>query len=400
MKKVLIFSLAYNPFIGGAEVAIKEITDRIPDIQFDMITLRFDSTLPRFERVGNINVYRIGFGKKNPSAAALLKFPLYLNKVLYPPLAFFKAISLYRKNQYGAFWAMMSYMGFPIIFFRMFYKKVPYVLTLQEGDPIPQVVGRWRIRLVYPFFKRVFTQATIVQAISSFLLTFARTMGFKREGVVIPNGVDIKNFQSPIPDAQKEEIRKRVGIVPGEKVLITTSRLVPKNAVGDVIKSLAYLPEHVQFVVLGDGPDRADLVALSEKQGVTKRVKFVGNVLYREIPQYLAIADIFIRPSLSEGLGNSFIEAMAARVPVIATPVGGIVDFLFDPEINKDKEPTGLFCEVQNPESIGAKVKIFLNNKELREKIVRNAERLVIEKYDWDLVARHMREVVFDRVFV
>ena len=67
MKKVLIFSLAYYPkHVGGAEVAIKEITDRIDerDIEFHMVTLRFDSTLQKVEKVGNVLVHRIGFTTK------------------------------------------------------------------------------------------------------------------------------------------------------------------------------------------------------------------------------------------------------------------------------------------------------------------------------------------------
>ncbi len=406
MKKILIFSLAYNPFIGGAEIALKEITDRIDTIQFDMITLRFDSTLPRYERIGNIDVYRIGFGKKNPTSTELLQFPLYVNKVLYPVLAFFKAISLYRKNHYDALWAMMSYMGFPIVFFRMFYKKVPYILTLQEGDPIPQITGRRRIRVVYYFFKKVFTDASVVQAISSFLLNFSRTMGFRGEGVVIPNGVDLKKFEIRRSKSEIDELRKILGIKDDEKVLITTSRLVPKNAVGDVIKSLVSLPKHTQFIIVGDGPDRALLGALAEREGVSDRVKFLGNVSYQEIPKYLAVSDIFIRPSLSEGLGNSFIEAMAARVPVIATPVGGIVDFLFDPDTNQEKEPTGLFCEVENPLSIAKKVMMLLHRNFrstetfMREKIVYNAEKLVHEQYDWNLIAENMKREVFDYVLL
>ena len=58
-KKVLIFSLAYIPFVGGAELAVKEITDRIDDTEFDLITFRFDKKWPKFERIGNVNIYRI-----------------------------------------------------------------------------------------------------------------------------------------------------------------------------------------------------------------------------------------------------------------------------------------------------------------------------------------------------
>jgi hypothetical protein len=67
--KILIFSLAYFPnMVGGAEVAIKEITDRIQseEIDFSMVTLRYDSSLPKYEKIGNIKIHRIGFSVKNP----------------------------------------------------------------------------------------------------------------------------------------------------------------------------------------------------------------------------------------------------------------------------------------------------------------------------------------------
>jgi hypothetical protein len=71
-KKVLIFSLAYYPrHVGGAEVAIKEITDRLPDIEFHMVCLGFDSSLPRVETIGNVVVHRIGWGTTRPTATAL-----------------------------------------------------------------------------------------------------------------------------------------------------------------------------------------------------------------------------------------------------------------------------------------------------------------------------------------
>ena len=60
MKKILVFSLAYYPsHVSGAEVAIKEITDRIDDLEFHLITLQFDRAAPREEKVGNVRVYHL-----------------------------------------------------------------------------------------------------------------------------------------------------------------------------------------------------------------------------------------------------------------------------------------------------------------------------------------------------
>jgi glycosyltransferase involved in cell wall biosynthesis len=118
------------------------------------------------------------------------------------------------------------------------------------------------------------------------------------------------------------------------------------------------------------------------------------------MPKYLKSCDIFIRPSLSEGLGNSFIEAMAAELPVIATPVGGIVDFLFDPTLPLvssglcgASDQTGYFCKPANPESIKDTVNHALNNAQKNE-VIQNAKKRAIEKYDWASIAMQMKGIV------
>ncbi|MFA5359797.1 MAG: glycosyltransferase family 4 protein [Patescibacteria group bacterium] len=382
-KKILIFSTAYLPLIGGAEIAIKEITDQISDIQFDMITLRFNSSLPKFERIGNINVYRIGFAKLNPGMDELVKFPLKFNKLFFPFSAYFKACRLHKKNHYDGIWAMMAaYAGFAAMFFKTCYKNVPYLLTLQEGDPIPEI--KKKIRFLYPLFKRIFIQANIIQAISNYLANFAREMGYKGRLEVVPNGVNAEKFK--IENLNKKELKNKFNINESDKILVTISRLVKKNAIDDIIKSLVYLPENIKFLILGDGPDKKFLENLVKELKLENRVILKGQISQDDLPKYLAVADIFIRPSLSEGQGIAFLEAMAAGVPVIATPVGGIVDFL------RDKE-TGLFCEVNNPKSIAEKAKILLENKDLVEKIKINAVKLVREYYDWHMIALKIKNI-------
>src|SRR5438046_1627520 len=116
MKRVLIFSLTYYPnLVGGAEIPVKKITDRIDpsEIAFDMITLRFDSTLPETEHIGNVTVHRIGFSKPNPRIGELVKSPLKWNKYLFPFISFFKARELNRAHHYDAIWSTMtSYASF------------------------------------------------------------------------------------------------------------------------------------------------------------------------------------------------------------------------------------------------------------------------------------------------
>ncbi|OHA83039.1 MAG: hypothetical protein A2408_02555 [Candidatus Yonathbacteria bacterium RIFOXYC1_FULL_52_10] len=396
-KRILIFSLVYYPsHVGGAEVAIKEITDRVDqsEIEFDMVCLRFDRNLSAIEKIGNVTVHRIGFTASKPTMADLKKFPLHLNKFLFQFSAAWKAHRLYQKRKYDAVWAMMAHStGVPAGLFKTFYPNVPYILTLQEGDPIDYI--KQKMRPVYPLFVRGFTKADTVQAISTFLANWARAMGFKGKLEVIPNAVNTKHFSQTYPQVDLDALKQKLGKKQGDVYIITTSRLVKKNAVDDVIKSLALLPEQFKFLILGIGPDEAMLRALAQEKGVEDRVMFLGQIDHKEMPKYLKISDIFTRPSLSEGMGNSFVEAMAAELPVVATQEGGIADFLFDPDLNPDKEPTGLAVSPRDPEGLAKQFKRFVEDAVLRERIVKNARELAFAKYDWDLIASDMKKRVF-----
>lgn len=398
MKKILIFSLAYYPdVVSGAEVAIKEITDRSSpeDFVFDMVTLRYDSSLLRFERVGNINVHRIGFTTSHPEISDLARFPLMLNKYLFPVIGFLKARALHRKNNYDAIWSMMAnFAGFAALFLKMRHPNVPFLLTLQEADPTEYI--KHPARFVYPLFDRIFARVDFIQTISHYLAGFARNMGYTGPLEVVPNAVNVAHFAQEYPENELAILRHRLGKKEGDFFLITTSRMVAKNAVDEVIRSLTILPKDVKFLILGKGPDEAMLRNLAYEKGVADRVQFLGQVLHEDMPKYLKVSDVFIRPSRSEGLGNSFLEAMAAGIPVIATPVGGIPEFLFDPDVNPDREPTGLFANINDPTSIARKVERLRADPALRNRLFVNGRTLVAEKYDWSLIAKAMKEKVFN----
>lgn len=388
MRRILIFSFAYYPrFVGGAEVAVKEITDRIPssEVEFDMVTLRLDSRLPKTEKVGNVTVHRVGWSLARSVSPDSLPWYLHLNKYAFLLTGLLKALSLHREKKYDAIWSLMAtYSSFTAVLFKILRPKVPYIFTLQDGDPIPYIKRRGLP--LYPLFKMMFTRADYIQTISKYLADWAKDMGAACPIQVIPNAVDYELFSRPLSSHEAEALKRELGKENGDIFLVTTSRLVVKNAIGDVIKALEHLPQSVKFLILGQGYQEAELKKLAADLKVSDRVTFLGFIPHAEMPKYLHVSDIFIRPSLSEGLGNSFLEAMAAGIPVIATPVGGIPDFLIDGE-------TGLFCDVGNPRSIAQKIEKLLKDKESRQHIVRRAGEMVREKYQWSKIAEEMKTV-------
>jgi teichuronic acid biosynthesis glycosyltransferase TuaC len=377
-RRILIFSLAYYPrFIGGAEVAVKEITNRISAAEavFDMVTIGDGRGLAE-ETIGNVRIHRV-FGDMN-----------FISKLLFPFAAYFKAKRLHKENAYDATWSIMANRaGFAALFFKWAFPKVPFILTLQEGDPLDY--PKQRARFVYPLFKYIFTKADRIQTISVFLADWAKTMGAKCPATVVPNGIDYEHFSKPIDSQQRKKIRSDLGFSDTDIVLVTAGRLVHKNAVDDIISALALLDPAFKFLNIGTGADEKALKEQALKLKVSDRIVWKGFVPHAELPAYLQSSEIFVRPSRSEGLGNSFLEAMAAGIPIIATLAGGIVDFLKDGE-------TGLACDIDNPHSIAQKVTKLAKDRESREYIIAQAREMVKQKYEWSSSAKRMKEVLLN----
>ncbi len=383
-KRILIFSLAYFPkFVGGAEVAVKEITDRLGDrYDFDMVTLRLDSRLPLKEKIGNVTIYRVGWAGIVDDIGRL---PLRSRfaKIFMPISVWWKARQLHKKNPYHIVWSIMANQaGFAASFFKRSFPSVAFLLTLQEGDPIESI--KKKVRPIYSLFEKIFLRADYVQSISNYLQKFAIDMGYVGNKSVVPNGVDISKFGSATPD-QIQVLRSELHLSEKDKVVFSASRLVEKNGMRDLIVAMSYLPTEYKLVVVGDGYLKQVLENVIKEYNLRDRVHLCGFINPDQLPAFFGMANVFVRPSLSEGLGNVFLEAMAARVPVIGTSVGGIPDIVHDRE-------TGLMVSVKNPKDIAEKIMLLERDSNLRNKIIGQSYEMVA-RYDWKSVTKSMDEI-------
>jgi glycosyltransferase involved in cell wall biosynthesis len=374
--RICIFSTAYLPYVGGAEIAVQEISKRLSDFEFDLFTARLSRKLPRFEKIGNVNIHRIGFG-------------FQFDKKL---LALFGGLAASRKHKqkpYDLCWAIMaSYGGFAALSFKKNNPAVSFLLTLQEGDAghhiLRRVKGlRWR-------FRQIFEYADALQCISAYLLEWGRRMGFngqKERTIVIPNGVNLGLFSRGFSAQEILSFRSKLRIGKDDKLVATVSRLAEKNGLQYLIGAFKFLPANVHCVIVGDGALEDALKKQARDLEVLNRVHFLGYVSHENLPLILKSADVFCRPSLSEGFGNVFLEAMAAGVAVVATPVGGIVDIIQHGE-------NGLFCNIKDPEDLANKVMQFINNKELRARCVKGGLEFA-RNFDWAIIAQKMKVFFF-----
>ena len=370
-SRILVFTTAYRPMIGGSELALEEIIRRLPDVFFDIITSRYKRDFKILETGTNFNLHRVGVGAG------------IIDKITFPIFGFLKASVLTRDNNYNAVHAYQaSYGGGAAWLLKIIHPRLPFILTMQEGKNLNKqpFLLNWLRRLIIK-------KADIITVISSYLAEYVKKTAKNKKVFLIPNGVDLNKF---IISSDKLQINFGLGAQKENRV-ITVSRLVPKNGVGDLIKAFHILITNyqlptTQLLIIGDGPLRGNYQSQITDYQLQNKVKLLGQVPPDKTPEYLANADVFVRPSLSEGLGTAFLEAMASGVPIIGTPVGGIPDFL-------ENEVTGLFCKPGDPGDIADKIKTVLTDDNLREKLIVNGRKLVEEKYNWDKITEKFKKI-------
>lgn len=257
-------------------------------------------------------------------------------------------------------------------------RRLPFVTTLHGTDIT--LVGLDRGYL--PITRHAILESDGVTSISNYLRekTFS-SFDIARPIETIPNFVNCDVYKPISEEAQRIQARRRFA-APGESVLIHLSNFRPVKRVPDVIRIFAAVAREIpsQLVLVGDGPDRSAAEWLAHDLGVQARVHFLGK--QERVHELLALADLLLMPSELESFGLAALEAMACKVPAIATRVGGVPELITDNKNgdgqNRNAE-TGLLFPVGDIEGM-AQGAIALLGDEPRLAAMREAARRAAQK--------------------
>lgn len=184
----------------------------------------------------------------------------------------------------------------------------------------------WQRLLQRFLFNRVHINLTVSAILGDFI---ADTFGVRRERFLpIINGVDTGHF-CPAP-ALREELRSGMGL-DGMFVVGSVGRLVPVKDYSTLIRAFALLVQHhdhCRLMLVGGGPEGQPLKALAQELGIADKVLFTGR--RSDVAQLMNTFDVFALSSLTEGLSNTILEAMATGLPIVATRVGGNPEIVFE----------------------------------------------------------------------
>src|SRR5580658_898832 len=247
-------------------------------------------------------------------------------------------------------------------------RRLPFVTTLHGTDIT--LVGLDRSYL--PITRFSIQQSDGVTSISNYLKEKTISdFDVTRPIEVIPNFVNCDVYTPMVDEAARAAERERFA-APGEAILIHLSNFRPVKRVVDVVKIFAQVTRELpaQLIMVGDGPDRSAAEWLARDLDIHSRIHFLGK--QERVNALLPVADLMLMPSELESFGLAALEAMACKVPAIATRVGGV------PELIDDGE-TGLLFPVGDVDAMAAGVIALLKDRG-RFEAMRDAARKTAQK--------------------
>lgn len=255
----------------------------------------------------------------------------------------------------------------------------PVLVTIQGSDIFQGAksrAGAW-------FTRTVLNGSSQVTALSHALKDAAVAAGTRPDKIVlVPNGVDIHRFMPPTNDARGD-----VGQEP--QTLLFTGFLIKRKGVNHLLDALALLPDDVppyRLVIVGEGPEEADLRAQVQALGLHAKVEFAGFQSQTVVQDWMRRARVFVLPSLEEGQGVVLLEALASGTPVVASDVDGIRDVI-TPDV-------GCRVPVANAHALAVGIEMMLRTDAATWQAMSHAARLrAVDVYDWDTIAVRFVEI-------
>ena len=353
MKKHRLMQITHDLAIGGLQQVVVSICRTIDTDLFDVSVLclrELGDFAPEIEALG-IDVYQIPKIDNSTDYLAFIKVSKILKRL--------KIDIIHTHNTQpfvdGTIGGILS-------------GCVKTIVHTDHARPFPD-------KKRYMFFEWLMSQFAykvvgVSKSTTNNLLQYERISPSKV--VTIPNGIDPSKYNILI---NKNLIKKEMGISEEANLIGLGVRLTQQKGIKYLLQATKILLEihpNLYLIIAGEGPLEENLKSQALNLGIAKNVLFLGPRL--DIPKILSILDIYVLPSVWEGLPMVILEAMAAGCPVVATKVGGIPEVI-NSNIN------GLLVEPRNVEQLVLAIDQLLSNDELRRKFSINSIDLIGLKY-------------------
>lgn len=207
--------------------------------------------------------------------------------------------------------------------------------------------------------------------------------------VTIPNGIRLDRFQ-PASPVSRRQLSDMLELAAGTALIGTVGRLNAVKDQGSLLRAFRMVHDAMPataLLLIGDGPERAELVALAHAEGVYDSVHFLGD--RSDVDVLLQGLDLFVMSSLSEGYSIALLEAGASALPIVATDVGGNAEIVED-------GVSGRLVPAGNPAALAAAMLAVLSDRELAGRMGRAGRAWVLEQGSFQLMAERYAAIYAD----
>ena len=275
------------------------------------------------------------------------------------------------------------------------YKPTLLTLLAKAGLGIPLIIfargrtGENRMIRLFEFLERQAMRiSSVIVPVSEGQAHELMRCGLPKGNMrVVLNAIDADRMKTAVGNAEQK--RKEMGFAPDDMLIATSGRLSPEKAQKDLITAFSMISDRytqARLLIVGDGPLKKELELLSSGKKLS-RVHFLG--FRRDMDEIMAITDLFVLPSLTEGLPNVILEAFACAKPVVATTVGGV------PEVVTDRE-NGLLVQPGQPELLAEAISECLDSPQIAKKMGLSGFRKVQEEFTFASQARRLEDIYFE----
>ena len=267
--------------------------------------------------------------------------------------------------------------GVPVVFTNhtRYDKLAPHYVPVLPGG-----VSEALLEAYLPWFAN---QCQAVTAPTQAILRLLREYGVTVRMLVIPNGVDLMPFRAPAHLRTRAEL----GLPDEAKVSVYVGRVAPEKNLPFLLRAFARVRQRLAdayLLVVGYGPEEQHLRDKAKDLGIEGCIVFTGRVPYDQVPDYLAMGDIFVTASLIEVQPLSIIEGLAAGLPVVAIASDAVAGTLTDGD-------NSLLTTYSN-EDFAARWVMLLSDDDLRGRLSANAQASS-QQYNIHRTAAQMAEL-------
>jgi len=362
--RILMLNYEFPPLGGGAGNAtfylLKEFA-KYDNLKIDLITSSVGKHKEK-QFAKNIKIYYLDIGKSDKN----LHTQNFKDLLKYSWKSREFAKHLISKNNYDL---IHSFFGIPCGYIAM-NLRLPYIISLRGSDT-PFYSEKYFLldKLIFKkLSKKIWKNSRAVIANSEDLKNLALNSAPDQKIEIIYNGVDIKEFRPSNETNQKFTV-------------ISTSRLIKRKGIEYLIDAFIKFNDkynNSKLLLIGDGDLKKELKERVRKADIQSKIDFLGVVNHSEIAAYYQQSDVFVLPSLNEGMSNSLLEAMASGLAIVATNTGGVKNLV--------NSANGVIIEKQNSDDIfNALERLYLDNNLLRSMKVNSRKRA--KEMSWEKVA-------------